>query len=236
MRKALVAAFALLALAVFATPAVAQKEPNPHKFVGTENGEPKYTGEGEFELKPFLVECGKAKGKSTGPVMFPTKTLATVVKYSECEAEATIGKAEYSFEHVKVTPVTYNYHANGFVEIGSGGTVTAGKLEGAGPIEISVKGAFKCTIDVEAGTYPVGAVNKPESEFEAVKFTNSEEMIEKGKMPLTIKRLGIENALTRVPYEMEGEFCEALPKTEFTNGKINGELTGEIKKGQLSWE
>jgi hypothetical protein len=236
MRKALTAAVALLALAVFAAPASALKEPNPHKFVGTEGGEPRFSGEAEFELKPFFVECGKARGKSPGPVTFPSKTLTAVMKFGECEAEATVAKAEYEFEHVKVSPITFNYHANGFVEIGSGGTVKEGKLEGAGPIEITVKGPFKCTISIEPGTVPAGAIAKPEAEFEAVTFTNHEETVLKGKTSTLIKKLGINNALSRMHYELEGEFCEALPNTEFTNGKMEGLFEGEIKKGQLARE
>ncbi len=132
--------------------------------------------------------------------------------------------------------MTLNYHANGVVEIGAGGTVTKGKLEGAGEIEIAVKGPFKCTIDIPPGTYPSKSVNKPEAQYEATKFTTEEEAIERGKTSIVLKRLELGTALTKVPYELEGEFCEALPKTEFTAGTYEGSLLAEIKKGQISWE
>jgi len=32
------------------------------------------------------------------------------------------------------------------------------------------------------------------------------------------EKLGISTALSKVPYELEGEFCEAMPGTEFTKG------------------
>ena len=167
---------------------------------------------------------------------FPTKTLTAVVKYSGCEAEAVIAKAEYELKAKFASPVTFNYHANGYVEIGAGGTVKEGKLEGAGEIEIAVKGPFKCVIDIPAGTYPTTALKKPEAEYEAAKFTNKEETIEKGKGSVVVKKLAISTALAKVPYELEGEFCEALPKTEFGSGTYAGSLVAEIKKGNIGWE
>jgi hypothetical protein len=239
MKKALLAALAMFAFAVAAAPAVAQKvePPNPHKFVGSENVEPKFTGESqEFALKPFTVTCETAKSKNSGAATFPSKTLTAVVKYSHCEAEATIGKAEYELKAKFMAPVTLNYHANGYVELGSGGTIKEGKLEGAGAVEIAVKGPFKCTINIAAGTYPAAALKKPEAEYEAVKYTNKEETVEKGKKTTIVKTLGIENTLTKLPYEIEGEFCEALPKTEFGNGTYSGSLVASIKNATIGRE
>jgi hypothetical protein len=241
IRRSLASALAVAALALAATPAVATKTepPNPHKFVGSANVEPKFVGEGaEFALKPFAITCEKAKS-TTAPLtpMFPSKTLTAVVKYSGCEAEATISKAEYELKAKFLQPVTFNYHANGVVEVGAGGTVSeAGKLEGAGPIEIAVKGPFKCTIAIAPGTYPAKALKKPEAEYEAATFTDKEETVEKGKGTIVIKRLGISTTLTKMHYELEGEFCEAMPKTEFTAGSSTGSLVAEIKKGGISRE
>lgn len=238
MSKALSVALALAAMAVAAAPAAAIEAANPHNFVGSPNAEPKFSGEGqEFVLKPFTLECEKAKSTTSGAATFPTKTLTAVMKYSQCEAEAVIGRSEYSGLKAKfLSPVTINYHANGYVELGSGGTVKEGKLEGAGPVEISVRGPFKCTIDIEAGTYPIGATKKPESEFEAVKYANKEETVEKGKKSELVKKLEITNSVSKMPYEIEGEYCEALPKTEFTNGQYDGSLVASIKKGSIGWE
>lgn len=240
MRHLLSAALALTMLTLTATPAIAQKTepPNPHQFVGSPNAEPKFAGESqELVLKPFTITCEAAKSTKSGVTpAFPSKTLTAVVKYSGCEAEATLNKAEYELKAKFLSPVTFNYHANGYVEVGAGGTVKEGKLEGAGEIEISVKGPFKCTIDIPAGTYPANQVNKPEANYEAVKYTNKEETIEKGKAPVIVKKLEIATALTKMPYELEGEFCEALPKTEFTNGTYSGSLLAELKKGSIGWE
>jgi hypothetical protein len=211
---------------------------NPHNFVGSPNAEPKFTGEGgEFVLRPFTIVCEKTKAIKTGIVpTFPSKTLTAVVKFSECEAEATLDHAEYEMKAKFLTPMTLNYHANGAVEVGSGGTVKEGKLEGAGPVEIAVSGPFKCTIDLEPGTYPPSFLKKPEGEFEALTFTNKEETVEKGKTPVVVKRVEIGAELSKMPYELEGEFCEALPKTEFTGGTFEGSLLAEIKKGSISRE
>jgi hypothetical protein len=241
MKRSLAPALAIAALALGATPAVARKAaevPNPHKFVGSENVEPRITGESQaFALKPFTITCAKAKSTTSGVTpVFPSKTLTALVKYSGCEATATFGKAEYELKAKFHAPVTLNYHANGVVEIGAGGTVKEGKLEGAGQIEISVSGPFKCAINIPAGTYPTAALKKPEAEYESAKFTNIEEKIEKGKKPIIVKKLGISTALTKVPYALEGAFCEALPKTEYTGGTYTGSLVAEIKKGSLGWE
>lgn len=242
MRRSLVPALALSTLALAATPAVAARTrseaPNPHKFVASANVEPKLVGEGQtFDFKPFEIECERAKSTTSGVTpTFPSKTLTAVVKFSGCEAEATLHGAEYELTAKFLSPVTLNYHANGVVEMGAGGTVKEGKLEGAGEIEIAVKGPFKCIIDIPAGTYPAAALKHPEAEYEAAKFANMEETIETGKGSVVVKKLGINNALTKVPYELEGEFCEAFPKTEFTKGTYTGPLVAEIKKGSIGWE
>ena len=240
MRRSLAPVMALSVLAIAAAPAVAAKTepPNPHQFLVSANVEPKFAGEDqEFVLKPFTITCEEAKSTTSGVTpTFPSKTLTAVVKYSACEAEATLNKAEYELKAKFLAPVTLNYHANGVVEVGSSGTVKDGKLEGAGPIEIAVKGAFKCVIDIAPGTYPAQALKKPEAEYEAAKFKDEEETVQKGKSSVVVKKLGIATALTKMPYEIEGEFCEALPKTEYAAGTYTGSLVAEIKKGDISWE
>lgn len=240
MRRSLVAVLVLPALALPAAPALAKKPepPNPHTFVGSENVEPRFTGESaEFAFKPFTISCEKARSTASGVTpAFPSKTLTAVVKYSGCEAEATVDHAEYEMKAKFLTPVTLNLHANGVVEAGSGGTVKEGKLEGAGPIEIAVKGAFKCVISVQPGTFPAKSLNKPEAEYEAAKFKDEEETVQKGKTSVVVKKLAISTALSKMSYTLEGEFCEAMPKTEFTGGSFSGSLVAEIKKGDIGWE
>ena len=239
MRRSMAAAVAASVVALAAAPALAVKTepPNPHNFVGSEGVEPRFAGEGEFALKPFTVTCEKAKSTASGVTpAFPSKTLTAVVKYSGCEATATVNKAEYEMKARFLTPVTFNYRANGVVEVGAGGTVNGGKLEGAGAIEIAVKGAFKCTIDIAPGTYPSKSLRKPEAEYEAATFATEEETVQKGKTSVVVKKLAIGTELTKMPYSLEGEFCEALPKTEYTSGTFAGSLVAEIRKGSIGWE
>ena len=241
MKRSMAPALALAALALLLTavPAAAVKiePPNPHKFVGTATAPPTFTGEGEFALKPFNITCEKVKSTSSGVLpTFPSTTLTAIVKYSGCTAEGTIARAEYELKARVPAAVTFNYHANGVVEVGSGGTVTNGKLEGAGPVEIAVSGPFKCTIAIAAGTYPTKSLKKPEAQYEAATFLNEEETVVRGKTSELVKKLAISTALTKLPYALGGEFCEALPKTEYTGGSASNSLLAQIKKGDISWE
>ena len=239
MRRSLAPALALAVAAIAASPTAAgahkTAEPNPHQFVGTAGASPRFSGESaELNLKPFTVTCEKEKGSSSSTL--PSKTLTTVVKFSDCEAEATLHGAEYELKAKFTSPITLNYHANGVVEIGSGGTVTEGKLEGAGPVEIAVKGAFKCVIAIEAGTYPAKSVKKPEAEYTAATYTDEEVAAEVHKQPVSYEKLNIATALTKLPYDLEGEFCEEMPKTEYKAGTFTSSLLGEVKKGSVGWE
>lgn len=240
MRRASAVALAVSLLALAAAPAGAKKTeaPNPHKFLGSENVEPRFIGEAqEFGLKPFTITCTKANSAASGVVpTFPSKTLTAVIKYSGCTAAAKIAKTEFELKAKFHSPITFNFHANGAVEAGAGGTVKEGKLEGAGPIEISVSGAFKCTIEIAAGTFPAKALTKPEGEFEAATYKDEEVMVEKHKKMVVEHKLGIGAALTKLPYKLGGAFCEAMPKTEFKTGTYTGSLVAEIKKGTIGHE
>jgi hypothetical protein len=239
MKRSMAPALALAALLLTAAPAGAVKvePPNPHTFVGSASVPPTITGEGEFALKPFNIVCEKVKSTSSGLTpTFPSTTFTAIVKYSGCEAEGTVARAEYELKAKVPTPVTYNFHANGVVEFGSGGTVTNGKLEGAGPVEIDVSGPFKCTISIAPGTYPTKSLKKPEAQYETATFLPEEETVEKHKTPEVVKKLAISTALTKLPYELGGEFCEALPKTEYASGTSSSSLLAQIKNGDISWE
>lgn len=236
-------AIALAGLALGVAPALARKAKVvvSHHFTGSEMAEPKFTATSgqEFVFKPFTISCEKAKSAKTGAATsFPAESILTEVKFSGCEATAELhGLGEHELKARFESPVSIDYHANGFVEIGSGGTISEGKLTGAGSIEIALSGQFRCTIDVEAGTYPAAAANNPNKLYEAAIFTPEEVKIEKGKKSFTKKRLAVKNAFTRLPYAFEGEFCEAFAKTEGKAGSYSGTLQAELPKfGSLGWE
>lgn len=236
MRRHLLAAMlAGATLAVAASPAIAVA----HTFTGSESAAPKFAGETEeFVLKPFTVSCEAAKSSKTStPPTFPTSSLLAEVKFSKCSATATLGgTGEHELKARFAAPVDINFHANGYVEIGSGGKVTAGKLEGAQPIEILFSGEFKCSVDIEPGIFPLKAEKRPEETYEAAKYTPEEVTVQKGKKVVVKHKLAIALALSKMPYEIEGEFCETFSKTEGKAGSYTGKLLAELPKGNLGWE
>jgi hypothetical protein len=244
MRRSLLAlALAASTLAAAAQPALAHKVRQAgvaHKFTGSEAAEVRASGSGvqEFVYGPFTVTCEKARSIKTGTMTsWPSESFLVQMKYSECEATAALHNMEELELKAKfLTPVSLVYHANGFVEAGAGGTLTGGKLVGASAIEIALGGVFKCTIDVEPGTFPVKAIKKPEEMFEAASYKVEETTIEKGKKTSVRKTLAIKTALAKMTYELEGEFCEALSKTEGRTGSYTGSLLAELPKGSLGWE
>ncbi|HUA12410.1 MAG TPA: hypothetical protein VMA83_10435 [Solirubrobacteraceae bacterium] len=239
MRGVIGAAAFLTAAALAAAPAIAHKTetPNPHRFTGTAAVAPRFVGEEqELTLKPFVVTCEKAKStKATPAASFPSSNLAAVVKFGECTATGTIAKTEYELE-ARVSAITVNYHANGALEMGSGGTIEGGKLVGAGPIKVSMTGAVKCTISLAAGAYPAGYGKRPQGEFEAATFSDNEETLGSGKHERTVGKLEISTELGKLPYTLEGPFCETLPKTEMKSGVFTGSLEASIHDGSIGWE
>jgi hypothetical protein len=244
MRRSLLApVLAVSALALAATPALAHKSEqavNTHKFTGSSQVPVRAAGTGEqdFSFGPFAVTCESAKSvKGIGTSTWPSETLFVEMKYSGCEATATLhGVGELELKAKFLSPLSLNYHSNGFVEAGAGGTVVGGKLEGAGEVEIALSGPFKCTIDVEPGTFPLKAIKKAEEQYEAAQYKVEEVTIEKGKKTSVENKLAIATALTKLTYEFEGEFCEAFSRTEGKSGSYSGALLAELPKASLGFE
>lgn len=243
-RLLLAAAVAAITLAVMAVPAGARKKAAQttvaHKFIGSENVEARVaaTGEQEFAFKPFAVTCEKAKSSKAGQATtWPSESLFTVVKYSGCTATSSLpGMEELELKAKFLTPVDLNFNADGYVEAGAEGKLSEGKLQNAGEIEIALSGPFKCTIDVEPGVFPANGGVKPGKTFEVAKYANEEVKVEKGSKVSVKHKVAITTAITKMAYELEGEFCEALDKTEGKAGTYTGDLLAELPKGNLSWE
>jgi len=244
MRRLLLApVLAASVMSIAAAPALAHKKAQAavaHKFTGSEAVEvrAKGTSEQDFTFGPFEVSCEKAKSlKGSGTATWPSQNLFVQMKFSGCEAVAALhGMEELELKAKFLTPVSLNYNANGFVEFGSGGTINGGKLEGAGEVEIAVSGAIKCTIDVEPGIFPIRAEKKPEEQYEAATYKVEEFPFEKGKKTGIQDKLAIGTTLAKMPYELEGEFCEALSKTEGRSGAYSGSLQAELPKASLGFE
>lgn len=244
MRRLLLAP-ALGASALGIVAASAQAHPptqvaTKHEFTGSEQIEVRAAASGaqKFTFGPFAITCERAKTVAGhGTASWPSETLFVQVKYSGCSAVASL--RDMSELHLKakfVTPLSLNYHANGFVEAGAEGTPTSGKLEGAKAAEIALSGPFRCTIDVAPGTFPSRALRKPEEQFEAATYKVEETKIEKGKHKGVQDKLAITTALSKMAYELEGEFCEALSKTEGVSGAYDGTLLAELPKASLGFE
>ncbi len=235
-------ALAACMLVVGAAPALARgltDAAGPQQFLGSETAEPRFTGSGqqEFAFKPFTVTCEVAKSTKTGVTpQWPSQSLFAEIKFSGCTASAKLhGMEGLELKAKFLTPVQLNFDANGFVEAGAGGKPADGKLAGAGSIEIALSGAFKCTIDVEAGSFPAKAVKEPGEVYEAAQFKLEEVKLEKGKKTGVEDKLAIATALSKMDYTLEGEFCEALSKTEGKTGTYDGDLLAELPKGDLNW-
>ncbi|HEY2570627.1 MAG TPA: hypothetical protein VGI27_04095 [Solirubrobacteraceae bacterium] len=221
-------AAAVCAIAIFATPALA------HEFISS--GGPS-TGKGEeqeFKFGAFKITCARASSKGGASTPTSSPTFFTEVKFSKCNTEAKIG-GNPIFLHTKfVTPLAIEYHANGFVEIGSEGEEIAGpaKLKG-GSVELKIK-AIKCVITLPEQTIPSAAMKKPNGEFEAATFSNVAE--ERGKRKFN--ELAISNEFKGIHFEYGEGQCEEFKGSEEERkaGKYTGELLESIRGGNLEYQ
>jgi streptogramin lyase len=237
-RQSLAPALAACVLALVAVPAAAQKAAGvSDSFIGSVAAEPRFVSMGsqQFAFKPFTVSCAQAKSTKSGLTPeWPAQSLFAEVVFSGCMANAELhGIGDLELKARFLTPVELNFNANGFVEAGAGGKPVDGKLGGAGAIEIALTGAIKCTIDVEAGTFPAKALKEPGEEYEAATYKPEE--VELGTKPNVEDKLAITTNLSKMNYALEGEFCEALSKTEGKSGAYDGGLLAELPKSSLDW-
>jgi hypothetical protein len=105
---------AMAALALSATPALA------HEFIST-GGATKGVGEEQiFKLGPFKIECASATSRGSA-VAGSSQTLFSSIKMRKCTTAASLGGNPIALKTKFLTPLDVEYHANGFVEIGSEG-------------------------------------------------------------------------------------------------------------------
>jgi hypothetical protein len=218
---------AAVALAVSATPALA------HEFIST-GGLTKGKGEEQiFRFGPFKIECAAAKAKgSTAAGSSPT--LFASIKPMKCKTEAKIGSNPIFLKTHFLTPIAIEYHANGFVEIGSEGEEieSQAKLIG-GSIELKIH-AIKCVLTLPEQTLPKAAEKKPEGEFEAATYSNEEE--ERGKRKFD--KVAIFNEFKNIHFEYGEGQCEEFKASEEERhaGKYEGELIEEVRGGSLEFQ
>jgi hypothetical protein len=187
----------------------------------------------DFKFGAFHIQCESAKGK--GRVDWETsKTLFLSVRYKNCNALAKLGNQPILLKAKFKTPWDFEYHANGFAEIGSETESEVDLIKG-GPIEMTVP-SIKCVISVPAQTIPLKAETKPEKEWSSVLYTNEEIAVPfTKKFPTGMqKQLLIDNELKKIEYELSEGQCEEFKKTEGKNSSYKGFIKDEVVNGQLS--
>src|SRR4051812_30675552 len=201
------------AFVLSATPALASQ------FVST-GGETKAKALGIqfWKLAAFHISCEKAVGNSGLTTPLESESFFTQVKYKACTTAAKIGVNEITLKTKFLTPVAFEYNANGlFVEIGpEGEELTEGSIiikEGA--IEIKIPALARegenCIITIPYQRLPVKKVKVP---YEEAQFNN---------IP---PRMEITNSLQHIHFEFEGGQCEEFVKTEeeLHSGKYEGAM------------
>jgi hypothetical protein len=157
------------------------------------------------------------------------------VKYSKCTTEAKLGGNPIQLKTKFLTPIDFEYHHNGFGEIG-GSSVSELKLVAPGSIELKIQ-AIKCIIEVPPQTIPVKAEKNPEGEYSALVFS-TEEVENKNKKTFPSgfqKKLLIENELKGIEYTFTEGQCSEFKNTE-GKGSYTGPLIEELIHGDLSFE
>lgn len=230
IRTMILAAAALAAMAVFTSSALASTA----TFESTGGATRGTGGEQVLKIGPFAITCeaAKTKGSATAGT---SKTLLVEVTMRKCSTAAKIGANPIKLKTRFDTPVVVEYHANGFLELGS--ESEEGLVLKGGEVEVSVPplktSESACTIYLYEQTVPTKAEKDPENEFSLVSFAN--ETFVAGKNTFT--KLHIKNAVTKIKGEFEGGQCEEFVKAEeeLKSGSWTGEFTQEVKKGNLSW-
>jgi hypothetical protein len=228
----------LCAFAVTAAPALAgpvfKANEVGKEFTEAEPGKSKGLNVGiqDFKFGAFHIQCESAKAK--GRVGFQvSKTFFTSVKYKGCKALAKVGNQPITLKAQFKTPWDFEYHANGFAEIGSESESELRLLKG-GPIVMTVP-SLKCVIEVPAQTVPLKAEKKPEAEYGDVKYANEETPASGKHFPSGFqKQLLITNNLKKIEYELSEGQCETFKKTEGKNSSYSGTLKEQVVNGNLS--
>jgi len=221
------------AFALSATPALA------HEFIASHPGKTRgkaFNGSvQEWTFQNIKVACLAAMTK--GAVNSTnSKTLYDEVRYSKCATKARVGSEEIDLHTTFKTPVDFEYHANGFAELGAESTAEVA-LVTPSAIELKIP-SIKCTIEIPPQTIPVKAETKPNGEYNAVGYKTEEfETKQIHRFPSGFqKKVEIENALTKIEWIFTEGQCHEFKKTEAKNGIYKGNLIDEVIGGDLSFE
>ncbi|HWG08887.1 MAG TPA: hypothetical protein VN672_07745 [Solirubrobacteraceae bacterium] len=200
----------MCAFAFGAAPALA------HEFISSTTNATHGISESEqlFKLGAIKMKCAKTSAKGS-VAAGSSQTYTTAIKFSKCLTTAKVGTHTIFLATRFLTPLTVEYHANGYVVIpeGSGEVkVNTGKTE---EFEKS-----ECHIRWLGQTIPAKAVKNPEEEFTAATFSNTAipKKVSKAFPDGLQHGIEINNAFTGIKYELEGEPCEEWGKEEGPEG------------------
>jgi hypothetical protein len=219
--------------ALSAAPAVA------HEFIASSPGKTRgsaFNGSlQEWTFKEVKVTCKVAitKGSINST---NSKVVFDTVRYQKCDTKAHIGNEPIHLKTRFKTPVSFEYHANGFAELG-GESTSEVSLTAPTSIELTIP-SIKCLIEIPPQTIPVKAEKKPTGEYTAVGYTNEEiENKHLKKFPSGFQKVVlIENALKNIEYTFVEGQCSEFKKIEAKNGMYKGTLLDELIGGDLSFE
>jgi hypothetical protein len=169
-------------------------------------------GEGlqQLTLKPFTIKCYQATTKGTIKET-PAQTFIDEVKYTKCKT--------YSLSVKFLTPVVYEYNAEGFVNVAS-------------PATFEVQG-IKCIVSIPDQRIP-GEEAEGKSAIYSVELVPTTQL---KQFPSGFReRLVVRNRFKEIAYSMSGGLCEEFTEKEHTEGMGSGVLRAEIAGGSLGWE
>lgn len=181
----------------------------------------------EIKLGTFKVYCNKTV--ATGSVLAgATKTFTSTVKFNWCWTPVKYGNHTGAVAVHMAAPLVIEYHANGFVEIGSEteeveGSVVLKGGEAEMKLSTGVNEEFeksRCFVKWKEQTLPAKAEKKPELEYSSVVFSNATLPSTKTKkFPDGFQHyIKVSNSFKAIHYEYEGEPCEEWGKGEEEEG------------------
>jgi hypothetical protein len=221
------------ALAVMAVPALAAEfhSSSPGKTRGKAFEETPQ----EFRFGALKINCAKAVA-SGEMLTTASPTFFTSVKYRGCLTEAKIGPNPIFLKTIFKTPVSYEYHHNGFAELG-GENENEVALTAPTSVEIRIN-SIQCVIELPVQTVPALAEKKPNGTYSAVSYETEEvPNAHKKAFPSGFqKKLRIENGLTSVKYAFVAGQCEEFEHPEGSGGKIKGSILEERVGADLWFE
>jgi len=207
-------------------------ESEPGKITGVN------VGPQEFNMGDFHFTCEKASATKTKIASEESNTFYAQVHFKLCTTYFKVaGGNPLGPYKVKLQAMDFEYHWNGYAEIGA---ESESEVRLLNPGEVYAKvGSTQCEIYWEPQTIPAKAVKDPEGEYSAATYSTEEVLATGNELKLFPgefkKTLVISNELKKVFTYAEGGKCENFKKEEFKNGFYIGTMQYKLSKGDLSF-